>query len=100
MSSKQPVVYRLAWDAWLLASFSQIVYVALHTILLLLFVLDRALGTSENQGGGGLSNCNLLLLVEIGFTDLPKSGDVMAPPEVPATPGSDRPGCRYCARLS
>ena len=37
--------------AWLLASFSQIVYVALHTILLLLFVLDRAVGTSENQGG-------------------------------------------------
>ena len=71
--------------AWLLASFSQIVYVALLLYCLLLFVLGRAVGTSENQGV--LSSCNLLLLVEIGFTDLPKSGGVMTPPAPPAPTG-------------
>ena len=55
------------------------------TTILLLFVLGRAVGTSENQGV--LCSCNLLLLVEIGFTDLPKSGGVMAPLAPPAPTG-------------
>ena len=50
-------------------------------------LLYRAVGRSENPRvpvlfGGN----NLALLVEIGLTDLPKSGGAMAPP--PAPPGT------------
>ena len=50
---------------------------------------SRAVGRSENPGlpilfGGH----NLPPLVEIGLTDLPKSGGAMAPPAPPAPPGT------------
>ena len=51
-------------------------------------VLIRAVGRSENPGvpvvfGGH----NLPPLVEIGLTDLPKTGGAMAPPAPPGTTG-------------
>ena len=46
---------------------------------------SRAVGRPENPEGGH----NLSLLVEIGLTDLPKSGDGHG------TPVSDRPGKHY-----
>ena len=46
----------------------------------------RAVGMSENPGVPVLfGGYNLALLVEIGLTDLPKSGDAMT------FPGDDRP---------
>ena len=43
----------------------------------------RAVGRSENPGVPVV----MLLLVEIGLTDLPKSGGTMAPPAPPGTTG-------------
>ena len=43
----------------------------------------RAVGRSENLGVCG--GHNLPLLVEIGLTDLPKSGGAMVPPATPGT---------------
>ena len=49
----------------------------------------RAVGRSENPGVPVLfGGHNLSPLVEIGLTDLPKSGGTMAPP---APPRDDRP---------
>ena len=52
-------------------------------------VLIRAVGRSENPGGGAI--CNLVGIiwppVEIGLTDLPKSGGAVPPPEPPAPTG-------------
>ena len=48
----------------------------------------RAVGRSENPGVPVLfGEHNLLPLVEIGLTDLPKSGGTMAPPAPPGTTG-------------
>ena len=48
----------------------------------------RAVGRSENLGVPVLfCGHNLPPLVEIGLTDLPKSGDVMASPAPPGTAG-------------
>ena len=53
----------------------------------------RAVGRSENPGVPVLfGGHNLLHVVEIGLTDLPKSGGSMAPP---GTPRDDRPGLLY-----
>ena len=49
----------------------------------------RAVGRSENPGMPVLfGGHNLFPLVEIGSTDLPKTGSAMAPP---APPSDDRP---------
>ena len=49
---------------------------------------NRAVGRSENSGGPVLfGGHNLPPLVEIGLTDLPKSGGAMAPPAPPGTTG-------------
>ena len=54
----------------------------------------RAVGRSENPGVPVLfGGHNLSPLVEIGLTDLPKSGDVMAPPVPPETTGLSLFGC-------
>ena len=48
--------------------------------------LNRAIGRPENPWVPGLFNGhNLSPLVEKGLTDLPKSGDAMAPPAPPGT---------------
>ena len=48
----------------------------------------RAVGRSENPGVPVLfGDHNLPPLVEIGLTDLPKSGGAMATPEPPGTTG-------------
>ena len=50
--------------------------------------LNRAVGRPENPEIPGLfGGHNLPPLVEIGLTDLPKSGGAMAPPAPPGTTG-------------
>ena len=68
-----------------------------QSVLLLLpaqvskYTLDlRAVGRSENPGVPVLFvGHNLAPLVEIGLTDLPKSGGAMAPPAPAGTTGLD-----------
>ena len=49
---------------------------------------DRAVGSSENPGVPVLfGGHNLSPLVEIGLTDLPKSGGALAPSALPGTTG-------------
>ena len=51
-------------------------------------LFNRAVGRSENPGVPVLfGGHNLPPLVEIGLTDLPKSGGAMAPPAPPGTTG-------------
>ena len=51
-------------------------------------IIFRAVGRSENPGVPLLfGGHNLPPLVEIGLTDLPKSGGAMAPPAPPGTTG-------------
>ena len=52
----------------------------------LMMTQHRAVGRSENPGVPVLfGGHNLPPLVEIGLTDLPKSGGAMAPPAPPGT---------------
>ena len=51
-------------------------------------LVSRAVGRSENPWGPVLfGGHNLSPLVEIGLTDLPKSGGAMVPPTPPGTTG-------------
>ena len=51
-----------------------------------IYSLFRAVARSENPGGlVVLGGDNVLPLVEIGLTDLPKSGGAMAPHGTPST---------------
>ena len=52
-------------------------------------MLCRAVARSENPGGGHvvLGGDNVPPLVEIGLTDLPKSGGARAPPAPPLATG-------------
>ena len=66
----------------------QWVWVLLNLVVSEFLAPNRAVGSSENPGVPVLyRGHNLSPLVEIGLTDLPKSGGAMAPPAPPGTTG-------------